>query len=495
MIYNIDCKGAVLLGEDLTQKLIDYFRLNDDFHTSKQLSAEFDVSEKTIKRYVTKINEIYEHPIIISERGKGYKFDYQEYLLRIKGKASSESEYRQKQILKKLLLMAPQKLKVSTIFDGYYISDSVIRNDEKILNKQLKKWNLVYKRHDRFAGIEGNEKDIRNALMETILNVDKGLDLSSLYKNASEINDKDFHFTMEQLDLVSSALNSSIPFPYNINFFAHIYILLDRARKYISVQEKEVNSDEKVKSNPEIYSVCRNIVNNIEQYLNRKVDSSEIFYLYEYLVSSRLDNYKISTRYESLAERVTARYIFLVSNILDTNFDNSLVLDMEGHILAMLTRLERNITLPNALLEEIQFEYKEIFDAVKEASVNIEGEYGLAPISDDEIGFITIYFAKYVEIFEEQLNILIMCTTGIGTSELLAVKVSKELPELNIVGVTSNTNIKKYLISNEKKIDFIITTVPLREKLDIPIVLVSALFTKQDKKNVQLVIKEVKNNA
>ena len=120
---------------------------------------------------------------------------------------------------------------------------------------------------------------------------------------------------------------------------------------------------------------------------------------------------------------------------------------------------------------------------------------GLAPISDDEIGFITIYFAKYVEIFEEQLNILIMCTTGIGTSELLAVKVSKELPELNIVGVTSNTNIKKYLTSNEKRIDFIITTVPLREKLDIPIVLVSALFTKQDKKNVQLVIKEVKNNA
>lgn len=88
-----------------------------------------------------------------------------------------------------------------------------------------------------------------------------------------------------------------------------------------------------------------------------------------------------------------------------------------------------------------------------------------------------------------------MCTTGIGTSELLAVKVSKELPELNIVGVTSNTNIKKYLTSNEKRIDFIITTVPLREKLDIPIVLVSALFTKQDKKNVQLVIKEVKNNA
>ena len=46
MMYNIDCKGAVLLGEDLTQKLIDYFRLNDDFHTSKQLSAEFDVSKK-----------------------------------------------------------------------------------------------------------------------------------------------------------------------------------------------------------------------------------------------------------------------------------------------------------------------------------------------------------------------------------------------------------------------------------------------------------------
>lgn len=93
----------------------------------------------------------------------------------------------------------------------------------KNIKQAIKNGSLVYKRHDRFAGIEGNEKIYENALMETILNVDKGLDLSSLYKNASEINDKDFHFTMEQLDLISSALNSSIPFPYNINFL-HIYL-------------------------------------------------------------------------------------------------------------------------------------------------------------------------------------------------------------------------------------------------------------------------------
>ena len=156
-----------------------------------------------------------------------------------------------------------------------------------------------------------------------------------------------------------------------------------------------------------------------------------------------------------------------------------MVTELNRHVLPMLNRLKNNIRLSNALLGEIEAEYGELLNGVMQASTIIAKEFKLPPISKDEAGFITLYFAKYLETHQNKTRILIICTTGIGTSELIAAKIQKDLPNITIVDVISNLNLEEQL-EKTPNVDLLISTIPLKKNYGLPVVLVSAVFTKQE---------------
>lgn len=114
-------------------------------------------------------------------------------------------------------------------------------------------------------------------------------------------------------------------------------------------------------------------------------------------------------------------------------------------------------------------------------------KYNLKGIDDNEVGYITLYFAQALEEKSYKLKVVIMCATGIGTSELLKIKVKKAFPNIDIVGITSNNDDK----FNYQDVDLLISTVQVSEKIKIPRIVVSALFTKKDQKIVQEKIDEI----
>lgn len=74
---------------------------------------------------------------------------------------------------------------------------------------------------------------------------------------------------------------------------------------------------------------------------------------------------------------------------------------------------------------------------------------------------------------------LITCTTGVGTAQLLKVKVSNSFPDFIIDDVLS---IGQYEANKLKytDVDFIISTVPFKSLPKKPVVVVSALFNQRD---------------
>ncbi|WP_230937762.1 hypothetical protein [Pediococcus acidilactici] len=85
-----------------------------------------------------------------------------------------------------------------------------------------------------------------------------------------------------------------------------------------------------------------------------------------------------------------------------------------------------------------------------------------------------------------------MCSSGIGTSELLKVKIEKELPNLVIEDVISFRMYEKNKEKWNRKVDLILTTIATNEKVvDKPIVLVNAMFTKIDKIRVEKLIERL----
>lgn len=481
------------MKKEKMKELLNFLLHSTDYVTSEQLAERFDISKVTVIRWIATINQRYDQPIIISERGVGYKINYGVYLRNTS--PIDEEEDRCLAVIRELLLSAPKAKRLDQIYDKFFVSESVIKKDQQLIGKKLARYGLALKRHARSLAIAGSEKNVRAAIMEIVLNLDKATDIGAIESQAKDIDHLDLKFAIKQLEFASAALGGTLQYPYNVSFLSHIYVLLSRAKKYktvtLTAKSKELKQ-EKILDQLEIYSVCKQIFLNIEQYLGMKISSSEIYYLFDYLSSARLSETSDVIVHE-LAEQIAKDYISLVSQKLKVLFEVTNLAELSSHIQYMLERLEKNILLTNALLEEISMEYKEIYEAILDASQKIVNKYNLPEISQDESGFIALYFAKYLELGIKKVNAYVICTTGLGTSKLLAVKIKQTLPTINIIGMSANTNISQTLANSQKKIDLLISTIPLEEVIDIPVVLVSAILTSRDIVSLNNAVGEVVN--
>ena len=492
------------MHKEISQEIIDYLKLHNKFITSEELSNGLNVSKKTIARHINSINKKYSQPIIISQRGRGYELNYSNYLNVANNNNvhnDSSTQLRQENMLAKLLFASPNDVKIYDLANSLYISEPVLRNDEKQINKRISKWNLKLESKQRSVKITGNEKDIRSALMEVVLHINKSTDIETLRKNTSQLDQKDFNFALSQVEMALRVLNGSLPYPYNINFFAHIYVLLIRAKKF-KAMDKSISLDTslqtEIKMNPEIFSICKSIVSNVKKYLGFKGEEldSEVYYLFKYLLTSRFNSFDgIVLDDRDLADQVTDFFISKVSAYLHCSFSPSIKDEIKNHVLAMISRLKMKISLPNALLKDIKLEYPQVFTATKKAATLASKKFNLPVISDDETGFICLYFAKYYEEntkSNKKIKAYVICTTGIGTSGIISTKIKNSIPEIEIVGLASNYDVES-IIKNKPEIELLISTVPINYHGKIPVELVSAFFTKKDEQKVRNVVRNIIN--
>ncbi|RMC39179.1 PRD domain-containing protein [Lactobacillus sp. ESL0236] len=491
------------MQKEISQQIIDYLKVHNRFITSDELSSGLSVSKKTIARHINSLNEKFPKPIIISQRGRGYELNYSNYLdyANQNFHHDSSTHLRQENMLTKLLFASPNEVKIYDLVNSLYVSESVLWNDEKQISKKIQKWNLKLKRKQRSIQIVGNEKDIRNALIELVLHINNLTDIETLRKNTSRPYQKDFNFALSQVEMALRVLNGSLPYPYNINFFAHIYILLTRASKYKSVDKSiisENNLQEEIKNNPEIFSICKTIIDNIKKYLGvtgTDLDS-EVYYLFKYLLTSRFNSFDgIVLDDCDLAEELTDFFIQEVSQNLNCSFELSIKDEIKDHVLAMISRLKMKVLLPNALINDIKLEYPKVFAATKMAAIKVSRKFVLPKISDDEIGFICLYFAKYYEEKNKsntKIKTYVICTTGIGTSGIISTKIKNSIPDIEIIGLASNFDVKT-ILKKQPTVDLLISTVPINYHGEIPIELVSAFFTEKDEQKVKNVVRKIQS--
>lgn len=473
--------------------------------SSENLAQLMNISTKTIYRLVKKINDDYsDGELIFSEKGKGYKLNYEKFINYSKNTnvalTKINSNKRQNIILEELLLSSPKALKVIDLYKNYSIGDSAIANDEKIIAECIKNFDLALVRKNRTLAINGKEENIRKAIAQLVqqLNI---IDIDNIEISSTlNLNRYDALFVSEQIKLIKKELGANIPSPYDINIFSHLYILINRSKK---INHKF--SDEKLTENElnlldhdiKIRNISIDIIRNVEKYLRTKLPLSEIYFLYIYIVSSRIENiYKKSPIFSEDVNDITEYYLHNVGMKLNINIEtknnNSIFIDLANHIKPMVNRLKNNIRVKNNLLEQIKHTYENIFLSVSIISKEVSEKFRLPMICDDEIGFITLYFARIIETNQIPIQTLIMCSTGIGISELLRVKISKKFPELKIVNVISSKDYQSVL-ENNPEIELILTTIGIDKELPIHSLLVSAMLTDDDQNRIQKKIKEIYN--
>lgn len=489
-----------------SDKIIKALAKYDRFVTSKELAQIIGVSTKTIYRSVNEINHEYHFPIIRSERGKGYLLDYDHYL-KINGESREKSHLivktpieRRNEVMMKLLFNAPLAVNIMDVYEKYYVSEELIRQDLLAINKLMRKSDLTLQRNGNYVSVKGEEKAIRRAINIALVQ-SKAMNTESINDFASEFTDLsnyDNQFLTTQIEWIQKSLNTSIPYPYNVNIFSHLYVLIKRLRNGKMVRKDDINasSDEYRQlrhDNPKFWKVSNDVIQNTADYIHRDIPEIESYYLLEYLISMRYNHdFDFNDNISAAANQLADYYIQGFHLDQNDSKTKSLKSDLISHIRPMYNRLNNRIVIANKLLGDIKAEYRELFDRLKALSKRAHEEHRLPwKISDDEIGFLTLYFAKYFEETSLYKKVLVMCASGVGTSKLLYAKIHRNFPDLDLIGVTSKNEYEKHP-EKYRNVDIIVSTIPVVARNHERVILSSAMFNESDKNRLSRYLNENK---
>ena len=151
--------------------------------------------------------------------------------------------------------------------------------------------------------------------------------------------------------------------------------------------------------------------------------------------------------------------------------------DLSAHICAIINRIGANLDVSNPLLEEIRIRFSLLFSTVKELSKTFTMYYPFL-MDDNQISYLVLYFAEYLEKASEQvpLHILAVCNSGAGVAKLLSTRIRNHFPEVSVIENTSSYQLENGKVSLSE-VDLIITTIPLRDPPDIPVVTTSPFLS------------------
>lgn len=250
----------------------------------------------------------------------------------------------------------------------------------------------------------------------------------------------------------------------------HIVIAILRLKndKKIKMDESELTS----LKNKKEYIVASNMASMIEKRFNVKMPEDEIGYITIHLLSSNVTSIKNIERDDWIQIHIyVSKLIENFEKVSELNLDgdNQLFNGLAQHLRPMLSRIKHNIVLKNPLLNDIKNKFCNTFNQTR-ISLGFLEEKLNKKFSDDEIGYICIYFQTAIErhlankIYAK--NVLIVCATGLGTARFVESKII-DLFDINIINTTSSRHYKEFLKNqnvNENKVDLIISTVKIDEK-------------------------------
>lgn len=500
-------------------EIIEFLIQNNDYQPVKDISEYMKCSIKTVRNDLDLIEEFLSNDGISLEKksGVGIKLCLSsEEKMKLNLMVNSNKnrsigelsiEARRIKILSELLNNS-DNTSIQKLSEKYYISKTSIVNDLRDIEGTLIPYNLKLERSQHGTRIIGNELDIRKAMVNLIDLLieanDKLVNPSTSYRIdnvtlrelSKQFGEKDVIIVEKILKDTEKNLDYMIGEPYYINIVTHILILIKRIRGGNSLFQR-YDRDRIESTDEKIYEVSNKMGELIESNFKINLPNEEIFFIYQYLVSSgvgfsslKLETEKLLSIASQRNKDIAKEIIELCSNILqvDLNIDKQLYKNLILHLKPMMNRIKYKILIKNPLLDEIKREFHMVFDMVGLVMLIISEKFNLNYISEDEIAYLVLYFQTAMEQCMSQKRVIVVCSSGIGTSHLLKNRIKKSFPDWDIVDVVPLSCLESEI--DLDSIDFILSTVKIKN-VNKPIAYVTALFSDVDVKNVtELLLKD-----
>ncbi|HEY8804129.1 MAG TPA: BglG family transcription antiterminator, partial [Clostridium sp.] len=473
-----------------------------------ELAELVGVSTRTIRNYLKDINKIImEDDIaeILQIKEMGYRIivhdqvKYDEFIKKACLQSNSLTvlntpEDRLMYIIQ-ILIESKQVIKIDELACEINVGRTTLINDLKKIEALFKLYDIKIKGKQNLGiAIEGNELNIRLFILDYL---SKNFVANSTSNSSLTMIHNEYYkkikiclidlFTTSKFQLLDETL---------IETLNYIMVMLTRVNDDKSIINLEEKYEDIIDS--EEYNLSVKIMKMLVKITGYKFDQYEVAFITLPLIgrkaSINFNNVVIKSSVKLLAEQIINE---INENLgVSIEYDNVIVKNFTYHLNFMLNRLIFNIKNKNELIIDIKKSYPLPYEMAKIAAKVIENTYGLKS-GEDEIAYMAIYFASYIEqdSYEGEIinKVALVCGTGLGSSQFLNIKLRKLLGKDLIIDNYSDMKLTKEIL---EQYDIVFTTVDITLNTETPIIMINVIFDDDVlKKTIQTKVNLKKYNA
>lgn len=494
--------------------------------TISTIAKKLELSSRTVLRDMENVEKwLYENDFeFVKKPGVGLvlneTLENQKLIKELLEEEKVEKEYskeERKLFILSELLSSNEPIKAFYFTKNLKISEGTLNNDLISAGKWIEKFNLAILKKPGFGiYIEGNERSFRDAyinliydscnekeILEMIRNVRKNINHNKTIEISSEnrllnLIDRSIIRQVEKtLTQEIKQLGLNLADSAYIGLVVHISLAIQRIKngENISMEKQFL----KQLSQSEEFDLAKKIAQGIERDFCLEIPLDEVGYITMHIRGAKL-------RFSSDESGVNLDYIELLnisSKIIDLaekefnvslSKDERLLNDLTNHLGPAISRLSMGMKIRNPLLEEIKKEYSYFYVGVEKICILIKDRLKMDILSESEVAYITMHIASAIDrnlMINTNINVVVSCPTGIGTSRFLVTKIQKNFNNINVIDTISAINIdEEYL--NKKEVDLIISTVNLNTTLQH--ICVKPFMDEKDKNLIQQTIRSIAKN-
>lgn len=485
------------------QKLIKYLLHQNRYVKVGDIADYIEVSTRTIHRELKAVKSVIEEYRLKLDKqpGKGLKLvgssrDKQRLLNALSHDSRVEySSDERKLLILCAMLESGEPIKLYTIANDLQVTAATISHDLDELEKWIAPFGLSLIRKRGYGielrGPEDAKRKIVGNLIADKLDVQQFLETVEMnIKGKNQMPEKIFGVVSRGKLLKAEKVLSrakeqhglSLSDSAYIALVVHLTFAIERIElgEVINMNEEELAE---LKSTKE-FELALAIAEALEEAFHVKIPDAEAGYITMHLRSANR-SYKKDYRAEDIELDTALRTKKLIDFIsektgLNLNDNQSLYEGLIAHLEPAIVRIKEKMTIHNPLQEQIKKDYFLLFMAIEEG---VERFFPEMHFPDEEIAFIVLHFGSALEMNKEKIHInaLVICSSGIGSSKMLASRLKKELPEIASFDISSVMELKT---KDAGAYDIIVSTVPIPYD-GIDYVIVSPLLDAEDVKHVK----------
>ncbi|MDR2976412.1 MAG: PTS sugar transporter subunit IIA [Streptococcaceae bacterium] len=377
--------------------------------------------------------------------------------------------------------------------DSFYVSVQSIKKDFDCILVFLRRSHVEVKRNRHFLILENEESEIQQVFKNYLEIYQEKNSLIQAQKD--ELFGKDLIQIVEEFLKEITAQSPYQPNDYLLNSLSNsLLIAVNRIKVGHHFSEKESLLFNRLEV-MQFYMVVLRFVHTVNTQAAVYFSNSDIYYLCSLLFAHALKPARKEVENSSEIRVEVKEFIAEMSMLINYDLTQDLYLyqSLLSHIVPMIHRLQVGVLVKNPLRDKIIEQYATMYTLVGYGVRKLACHLSLS-LNRDELTFITIHFQLAFEKVETVRHLLVICPTGLGTSQLVLQKIKQALPMNDVLESIDFKMIEQVELS---KVDLIISTVELtRLSLPkrIPIVYVSPLPTVDEISSINQKLQNIESN-